>query len=220
MTLLSDAMTYAFRGSGKYMLVLVAVISIVADLASLAPAIGGIAKLILIAYICSLYFEVIQTTATGGYEVPEFPEISNLFEDLISPMLQTIMVIVFSFSPLLAYAWLGPPESSDTIPLLLMGIGAIYLPMAMLAVVVLGRLSALSPHIVLPAIVRAGWLYWASAFMILFLIMTEAYVNTALGSISFLTYPLTALIGTYALLTNGRLLGIIYREREEKLNWL
>lgn len=221
MNLLSDGLTYAFRGSGKYMLILVAVLSVVADLVSLAPLIGGFAKLFLLGYICALYFEVIQTSATGGREVPEFPSISNLLEDIIWPALQTFIVIVFSFIPLLVYLFLMPKEGgSPGVFYACLGFGIFYAPMAMLAVVVLGRITALSPHIVLPSIFRAGWLYWASAFVLLFMTMTEGYIGGLLEPVSFLGYPIMILISTYTLLTNGRLLGILYREREEELNWL
>lgn len=221
MTLLQDVFTYAFRGSGKYILLIGAILSVVADLVSWAPAIGAIAGLILFGYFCALYFEVIQTTATGSSEAPEYPATSNLMEDLIWPALQIIIVLLVSLSPYFAYHWsIQASQQSMSIRLGLLGLGIAYFPMAMLGVVVLGRISAISPHIVIPSIVRAGGLYWLAVFLLLFLYLGEAHLGGALKGLPIVNSLVMAVVGTYTLLTNGRLLGIIYRERSEELNWL
>jgi len=220
MTLLGDIFTYALRGSGKYILITGAVLSVIADFVSLAPLIGGLAGMVLFGYFCALYFEVIQMTATGGSEAPEYPNTANLMEDIIWPALQTILTGVVSFSPAIAYAVFGPRDASPGVFLALLGFGAAYFPMAMLAVVVLGRMSAASPHIVIPAIFRAGWLYGLAVFLLLLLYMAQAFVSGFLSNMPIVHSLVLAVVGMYALLTNGRVLGVIYREREEALNWL
>lgn len=218
MSLLTDIFTYAFRGSGKYILVTCAVLSLVTDIVSFVPILGLIAVVLLAGYFCALYFEVIETTATGSEEAPGFPDLSNVVSDILWPFLKTVAVAFLSFSPLIAYQVAN--GGSPQITLLLLGQGLVYFPMAMLASVVLGTLTAVSPHIVIPSIFRAGGLYWLAVFMLLLLYMGRAFAGDLLGRIPILGWVIAALIGAYVLLTNGRMLGVLYRERQEELNWL
>jgi hypothetical protein len=102
----------------------------------------------------------------------------------------------------------------------LLGWGVIYFPMAILAVVVLGYTGALSSHIVIPAIFRAGLLYWLAVFLLLFLYMGQSLISSMLSGQMFIGSLVMSFIGSYALMTNARILGIIYREKQEELNWL
>jgi len=221
MHLLKDIFTYAYRGSGKYVLVVCIVLSVIASLVNFAPVIGAIASLLLGAYFCAIFFQLIQSTAVGGKEAPEFPETSNIVEDIIWPMFQIIVVMVVSFGPAVLYAVFA--EVSDLKPHIfhgLIGLGVIYFPMAMLAVVVLGYMGAMSPHIVLPGIFRAGWLYWLAVILLTVLYISEIALGKLLSG-QFILGPLVmAVFTSYTLMTNARTLGVIYREKQEELGWL
>lgn len=221
MPILFDIISYAFRGRGKYILFTCMVLSIIAKLAGIAPLIGPIASILLGGYFCAVYFQLIQSTATGGKEAPDFPETSNIMEDIIWPMIQIIVVALVSFGPLIAYSiWANDLEYNPLIGYGLLGWGVIYFPMAILAVVVLGYTGALSPHIVIPAIFRAGLLYWMGVFLLLFLYMGQSIIASMLSGHLIIGSLLMSLIGAYALMTNARILGIVYREKQEELNWL
>jgi hypothetical protein len=221
MNLLKDILTYAYRGSGKYVLGVCVVLSVVAKLAGFAPLLGAIAGFLLAAYFCAIYFQMIQSSATGGKEAPEFPDTANLFEDIIWPMLQISVVALVSFAPLLGYSiWAGEAGFSALIGFGLFGLGVVYFPMAMLAVVVLGYTGALSPHIVVPAIFRGGWLYWSGVLMLCLLYVAGAVLGQFFSG-SFIVGPLVmSLVSSYTLMTNARILGVVYRERQEELGWL
>lgn len=220
MNLLTDIFGYAWRGTGKYVLITCVVLSVIADLAGLAPLFGPIASLFLAGYFCAIYYQLIQSTATGGKEAPEFPDMANLFEDVIWPLLQISAVGIVSFGPAIGYGiWAG----EDANPLIgrgLVALGVIYFPMAILAVVVLGYTGALSPHVVVPAVFRAGWLYWVGVLMLVALYMAGSMIEDALKG-RFIIGPLVmAVVGTYTMMTNARILGVVYRERQEELGWL
>jgi hypothetical protein len=221
MRILKDIVTYAYRGSGKYVLILCVVLSLVAKLAGIAPLVGPIAGLLLSAYFCAVYFQMIQSSATGGKEAPEFPDTANFFEDIIWPMLQIFVVGLVSFGPVLGYlTWAGDDGVNALVAYGLLGFGVTYFPMAMLAVVVLGYTGALSPHIVVPAIFRAGWLYWFSVLMLCLLYVAESAIESALSGLFIIKFIILAFVGAYTLMTNARILGIVYRERQEELGWL
>lgn len=221
MNILKDILTYAYRGSGKYVLFFCVVLSIVAELAGIAPLVGPIAALLLSAYFCAIYFQMIQSSATGGKEAPEFPDIANFFEDVIWPMLQVFVVALVSFGPLISYSiWAREDQFNPLIAYGLVGFGVIYFPMAMLAVVVLGYTGALSPHIVIPAIFRGGWLYWVGVFMLCLLYVAGSIIGNVLSGSLIIGTLVMSLISSYTFMTNARILGVVYRERQEELGWL
>lgn len=221
MNILKDILTYAYRGSGKYVLVLCVVLSLIAKIAGIAPLVGPIASLLLTAYFCAIFFQLIQSSATGGKEAPEFPDTANFFEDIIWPMLQVWIVALVSFGPMIAYLiWAGDDREIPLISYGLLGFGIIYFPMAMLAVVVLGYMGALSPHIVIPAIFRAGWLYWFAVLLLCLLYFAESKIMSALSGYFIIKYIVLSFVGVYTLMTNARILGVVYRERQEALGWI
>lgn len=221
MNLLKDILTYAYRGSGKYVLLTCVVLTVISDLASLAPLVGVVAAVLISGYFCAVYFQLIQSTATGGKEAPDFPETSNIFEDIIWPMLQIIVVAIVSFAPLFGYlVWAGREHGNPSVALALMGLGLAYFPMAMLAVVVLGFTGAASPHIVLPAIFRGGWLYWLGVVMLGLLYFVGATVEKFFAGQIIVSQLVMAVMGSYIMITNARILGVVYRERQEELGWL
>lgn len=221
MNILKDILTYAYRGGGKYVLIVCVVLSVVAKLASIAPLVGPLAGILLSGYFCATYFQMIQSSATGGREAPEFPDTANLFEDIIWPMLQIVVVGLVSFGPFIGYSiWAGDERLNPLIGYGLLGGGVIYFPMAMLAVVVLGYTGALSPHIVIPAIFRGGWLYWVGVFMLCLLYIARSMIESALSGNLVLGTLVISLVGAYTLMTNARILGVVYRERQEELGWL
>lgn len=221
MNILKDILTYAYRGSGKYVLVVCVVLSVVAKLAGIAPLVGPIAALLLSAYFCAIYFQMIQSSATGGKEAPEFPDTANFFEDIIWPMLQIFVVGIVSFGPFIGYSiWAGDDHLNPLIGYGLLGLGGIYFPMAMLAVVVLGYTGALSPQIVIPAIFRGGWLYWVGVFMLCLLYIAGSFIEDALSGSLIIGTLVMSVVSAYTLMTNARILGVVYRERQDELGWL
>lgn len=221
MNILKDILTFAWRGSGKYVLITCVVLSVIADLVGLAPFFGGIARLLLSGYFCAIYYQLVQSTATGGKEAPEFPDTSNIFEDIIWPMLQILVVAIVSFGPFVGYVfWVGDEVLNPMLAYVLLGFGVVYFPMAILAVVILGYIGALSPHIVLPAIFRGGWIYWVGVFLLLALYFAGGVVEGVFTGRIIVGNLVMAVVGSYTLMTNARILGVVYRERREELGWL
>lgn len=221
MSIFKDILTFAWRGSGKYVLITCVVLSVIADLIEFVPVFGGIASLLLSGYFCAIYYQLIQSSAIGGKEAPDFPDTSNIFEDIILPMLQILVVALVSFGPYIGYSiWAGEDRFNPLIGYGLVGFGVVYFQMAMLAIVILGYTGALSPHIVLPAIFRGGWIYWVGVIMLLLLYFVGSVVEDIFSGQIIVGHLIIAVIGSYILMTNARILGVVYRERQEELGWL
>jgi hypothetical protein len=221
MNFLNDIFSYAWRGGGKYVWITCVVLSVISNGVSFVPMIGVIAWLLLSGYFSAIYFQLIQSSAVGGKEAPEFPDTSNLFEDLIWPMVQIFVVAMVSFIPFFGYmGWAGEEYGNVGVGYGLLAFGILYFPMAMLAVVVLGRTGALSPHIVLPAIFRAGWLYWLGVLLLALLYLAGSLIEDILAGQRIVGSLVMSAVGAYTLMTNARILGVVYRERQEELGWL
>lgn len=221
MSIFKDILTYAFRGSGKYVLIVCVIMSLVAKLAGIAPLVGPIAALLLTAYFCAIFYQLIQSSAIGDNQAPQFPEVSNLLEDIIWPMIQIIVVSLISFGPLIGYLIFGDENRFSLLNLYaLVGFGVIYFPMAILAVVVLGYTGAASPHIVIPAVFRGGWLYWVGVLLLILLYFVGSVIENAFSGSLILGTLVISIVSSYTLMTNARILGVVYRERQEALGWL
>jgi hypothetical protein len=221
MSSIIDILTYAYRGSGKSILITCAILSVLASIASISPLFGGLASILFFGYFCAIFYQIILSTATGGKEAPEFPETSNIIDDIVMPVLQVIAVMIVSFGPFLIYEIFILGDLPDTLlSMVLLCIGIIYFPMAMLSLVILGSMVAISPHIVIPAIFRGGWIYWVGILLLCLLYIIEIFVaNIMEGNIIVGTFVM-AIVSSYTLMTNARILGIIYRERQDELNWV
>jgi len=92
--------------------------------------------------------------------------------------------------------------------------------MAMLAVVVLGYTGALSPHIVFPAIFNGGRIYWIGVVLLVLLYAFILGVEWLFSGYLIIGHLLLAVVGSYSLMTNARILGVVYRERQDELGWV
>lgn len=220
MNILKDIFTYSFRGGGKYVLIIGAILSIIMDLVSFAPLFGLIAFVLITGYFCALYYIMIQSSASGADEAPEFPSISNVIEDIFLPMAQILIVAIVAFGPYLVYVIWLTNFSNALISFVLILFGIVYFPMALLAVIILGYIGAASPHIVLPSIYRAGWVYWVGFALLCILYIIEAILFEYLSGIFIFSTLVMSLLGIFTFMTNARILGLVYRERQEELGWL
>ncbi len=118
------------------------------------------------------------------------------------------------------YAVVAGDEGHPVIGFGLLGLGVVYFPMAMLAVVVLGYTGALSPLIVIPAIFRGGWLYWVGVLMLCVLYVGGSVIDKYLSGSLIIGTLVMSVVGSYTLMTNARILGVVYRERQDELGWL
>lgn len=200
------------------MLLIGGVLSIFTSIASLAPMIGILAYVFMSSYFCATYFKIIESTAVGDSDAPSFPETSNILEDLVWPMFKIIYIAVCCFSPYILSLYLY--SSSSILTDLIFYVCLAYFPMAVLAVTVLGYLSAMLPTIVLPSIIKAGWIYWFAVILLGLIYTLEDFLSEFLDGFSILHFVIMGFVAMYVLMTSGRILGLVYRNREEELEWI
>jgi len=219
MNIITDSFSYAFRRSGKYMLITGAVLSVILSIVSVAPLFGFLSYIFLSGYFCAIYFSIIESTAVGDSEAPSFPDVSNILEDLAWPIIKVFLIGCLSFAPFILYI-LFVEHGQNFISDILLIFGMIYFPMAILAVVVLGYLGAFSPHIVIPSIIRGGWLYWLAVVLLYVIYTLQGILAQILGGHIILGTLIMGVVGMYVLMTSARILGLVYKSRKEQLQWL
>jgi uncharacterized membrane protein YraQ (UPF0718 family) len=160
--LLRDAVVYPWRRGGAYILVPGAVLALGFSIAAWAPLIGLISSIIGACYFSAFYFQIVESTCAGRHTVPDWPEFSDLYDDLIRPGLQ--MAAIFLFCGLIwsGLWWLvtqvhefsDMEDASRVARWLWQAVFWPYFPMAVLGVVLQGTVGGALPQHVIPAIIR------------------------------------------------------------------
>lgn len=143
-----------------------------------AFVIGLVAGLILtvfsVGYLFAYMQRILAASALGEDSMPEWPELTEWASDIIRPFLMFIAIVVVSFGPpfLLAPVVMPFTGPSMNLPLFLSlaALGLLYFPMALVAVAVSDNIVAVSPHVVLPAIVKIPGSYAVSVAIFFLLV--------------------------------------------------
>ncbi|MBL9132587.1 MAG: hypothetical protein JNG86_15385 [Verrucomicrobiaceae bacterium] len=175
--LLRDALTYPWRRGGPYILVPGAFLALAFTISAFAPFVGLVSAGIGGCYFAAFYFQIVESTYAGRHRVPDWPEFSDLYDDLVRPGLQ--MAAIFVVCGLLAYLALlgvekimplrGEQDVEQTAGWLWEIVFSFYFPMAVIGVVLNGHVGGALPHRVLPAIVRCmpGYLLGVASLTII-----------------------------------------------------
>jgi hypothetical protein len=179
-------------------------------------------------YLTAFLRRVINSTAAGDEEMPEWPEIEDFSSDILSPFLQLIGTVLFCFAPMIGLtiyaatqadsdsAWLGWATMGS------MFFGCVYFPMAFTAVAMCDTVVAVNPLVVIPSILKVFREYVLMVIVLAVILVVRWLLQRYLTSI--LPVPLlptiiTSLIGLYLLVVEMRILGLLYRNKKDELAW-
>lgn len=172
-------------------------------------------------YLFSYLKSIIACTAEGEEQMPDWPELSQWKEDIVSPMFQFLILSLLSFGPALAlYIW-----SDGDYPWLvwLAGLlGCFLFPMAFLGVAMFDSLAALHPLFVLGSIARIPREYSVTALVFTGIVGLRWLCETELAVL--LRIPLVpALIADLLciglLIIEARILGLLFLSCKPLLGW-
>ena len=236
---LPGAFAYPFKKSGIIILVIGAIIFVVLDFLSSAasPSFSGrvrvtrfslLISVISIGYLYAIMQKIIVHSAQGDDEMPDFPELTEWWSDILQPFLFLISVFLVSFGPgLVLLVFSGENVALKILAIPVLFFGAFYFPMALLAVAVSDNFVALSPHIVVPSMFRVFLPYTLAFIMIAILFVMRMAGGVAVKLIPLEMIPLklvaTLIMGfvsLYLLTVNMRVLGLLFRGYRDRLGWL
>jgi hypothetical protein len=208
---------------------------------------GLFLALFIAGYICAWFIGIIHATVNGEDALAAWPEFSDFWSDIVSPYFLVIGATLLCRLPALAafagflilegesiydlfffiqalispfaigYAFLPWYGAVTVISLEILG--ALYFPMAVLAVAMFGTLGAVNPRMVLGSIAKVPGPYAIVCF--LFFVMT---ISALLCKLIFAFIPLLGAFFAYSLtfylmVVQARILGLIYRTSQKQLAW-
>jgi hypothetical protein len=102
LTELPLAFAYPVRGRGKFILIFgTALLAIASFAATYGWVFGAVLWLIINAYMAAYAFKIIAETGSGADEPPDFPELSNFWDDVVKPFFLMLFTFVIAFVPVL-----------------------------------------------------------------------------------------------------------------------
>ncbi len=210
--MISDALSYPFKGTGKYILIIGAILSFLVSAASYIPFLGLIIAIGASGYFTAYMFDVINSTACGRDEACEWPGFQDFFSDLVMPWLCMLSASFFSFVPYVLVSILF--EDSRLISIAFLVLGFVHLPMAILCVAICRAMrSALWTNTV-PIIANCLPQYFILVLVTGGLYLLISVLNNILSNIPILGWFISFFLGMYSLMVSGRIIGLFYRENK------
>ncbi|MBN1522822.1 MAG: hypothetical protein JW928_09860 [Candidatus Aureabacteria bacterium] len=228
--MLPSAFSYPFKGSGKLLLVIGVIFFGVLDFLGQMP-LGWIFGVVGSGYFTAYMFKIINTSAIGKDELPDWPDVTDFQEDILGPIWQVFLTFVASFWPvvvILIIAWKFFRPIALMTPMFLV-LGALYLPMALIETALDTNLYW-NPAQTVKSICRTIGPYLVSFIVFCFVaaifflktMLEAALPFIALSGHFFVAMMIIAVQGFlffYVMVVFMRILGLIYYTNEEQLGW-
>jgi len=208
--MIEDALTFPFRGVGRYILIIGALLSLILWFGAAIPILGLIFAITASGYFGAYYFDIVNSTACGKDEACDWPDYRDFWGDIVAPYLCVLSASVCSFGPLVVIGFLLEPNA--VIRTVMYVIGFAHLPMALLSVAVFRNARAAFWSHTIPAIMRCLPQY--AVLLVIFGVMTIANfgVNKALSHVPVAGRLVISFLGMYTLMMSARLIGLFYRD--------
>jgi hypothetical protein len=216
-----DALLYPIRRGGWVMILAGAIFSVILEFLTIAPAIGLLVMLFSAGYFGSFYLDIVSTTMAGRDDVPDWPNFGNFWDDIFAPFARLFVLVVFAFGPWIAVAYFADSKASwhEGAFWGTAAYGCIYFPMSVLAAQAFGSAWAALPHVVFPGIVRALPGYLLTVVCLIVAFVGSAFGQAFASKVPYVGWLLTVAVSLYAMMFQGRLIGLIYIEKQHLLGW-
>lgn len=225
-----SAFKYPLRGSGMTLLIVGTVFFTVLNL---LPG-GGLFKLMISGYLAAYMLKIINETARGNLEPAEWPDFTNLFDDIIMPLFQVVVSNLFCFLPCLLVLWSGvglggifailagegTPEGFGMmgLALLLLALGLAYLPVALLSVALNGSVLGLHPGIGIRLLSLLKGEYAIVLGVLVLSVAANQLFAMLFGAMPLLGGLLAGGFGLYSMMVNMHVIGLIYYKNRARFS--
>ena len=185
---------------------------------------GLLITVAVIGYLNAFMLSIINSTANGKDELPDWPGFTDFSTDIVHPYFLVLGVFAVSAFPLIAFigsAWYFALGPAIVLPvgLALTGLAALYYPMGLLAVAMYDDASGLSPAVVFPAMFKAPAAYLVACVVLGLVLVLRGLSATLLAQIPVAGFLLDGLVSFYLIVVGMRILGLLYFANEERFGW-
>jgi hypothetical protein len=219
-----DPWKYPLRGEGLILLIAgTAFLALTSFVQNFALLLSGFLFVFSTGYLLAYSQKIITSTAHGDHEPPTFPDFSDFSQDILPPFLHALGLFALYLLPVLLADWFLPEDglASAFLPLLLLLVALFLMPMAWLGVSMHEQMIALSPHFVIPSMLRIAGPYFLLTIQLIVLVTIDVAIGWTLDHLKIPIVPwvLGSFVGLYFLMVFSRLLGILYYSNKERLGW-
>ncbi len=219
-----DPWKYPWRGEGLILLVSgTAFLAITSVLQRFALLLSGLIFVFTVGYLLAYSQKIITATAIGEHEPPTWPDFSDFTQDILPPFFQSLgLSVLYGLPAIVARIFLPEDTLGATlVPILLILLALMLAPMAWLGMAMQNQIAALSPHFVIPSILRAPGAYLGVLIQLVVLVALNAGVAWLLDNlpVPFIPGLINSFISLYFLMVISRLLGIFYYRNRRQLGW-
>jgi hypothetical protein len=224
---LLSALAYPLAGDGAIMLAAGTVFfTLLIGGTMLAPRASILLGVFSFGYLLVALQHIVQTSAYGEPRMPAWPafESATWFDELLHPCLLWTGTLALCLGP--GYAVLSfYADAGDTTVIgfgwvLLIG-GAVYLPMALLAVAMTDSLGGLDPRLVIPSILAIPGRYLLALVLLGVMTAMGQAVHAGLDRLhlGWLAALPNGFVTLYIAVVQARLLGLIYHTNRDRFRW-
>ena len=219
--LLPGAFSYPIRGVGIAFLVMATIFFGLLKVLSFS-LLGKIMGVLGAGYLAAWLFKIVNDTAMGRREFSEWPDVTDIVNDVCEPLRAVGVTFLLSFGPALASlaaGWLWHPFFF-ALAVVLAAAGAAYYPMAILATAI-GTTLAYHPGEICGSILRllGPYLTAYAVFVAVGLVLGLGTQTLEAG------FPILGAVvaygaSIYLAIVEARILGLLYWTGKERLGWL
>lgn len=218
-----DALSYPIRGSGWIMILLGAILGVIFDIATIAPVFGLAVLIFSGGYFCAFYFDIIGSTMCDHDDMPEWPGFEDIVDGILMPLIVVIALLILSFWPLVALVFLeeeyGAAPWFEAAIYAAMFLGCCYFPMAVIAYQAFSTFSSTLPHVVVPAIFKALPSYLIAVVALILVWVAINFAQEYAVRVPYVGWFVAWAVALYGLMFQARLIGLIYREKQDVLDF-
>jgi len=170
-----------------------------------------------VGYLFAFMQNIIQSSARGDPAMPDWPEISAFWDDLVVPFFQFTLIWLLCLGPGIAVMWFVLPWAG--LPLLFLGL--FCLPMAILTVSMADTIAGMNPFTIFSGIAKVPLPYLATCgiFLVVIALMHGCRLLLEWTGVPIVPTVLSTLISLYGVTVEMRLLGLLYYTNQARLAW-
>lgn len=222
---MAAAWAYPFRREGLIIMLTGAVFFAIAAFAQqFLFLIGLMIYITTTGYWMAYAQKIVQASAQGEDDPPTWPDVSDFYGDIIQPFLQAAALFIVYLLPVFIPIIMAFTQEQPLYFLGAVGLGlvsAFMMPMAWLAISMHETVMGLSPHVVIPSILRIPGHYMLIVIELIILICINIGLELLFDyfRIPIITSLITSFLGVYFMMVICRLLGSLYFLNRHRLGW-